>query len=145
MISTSLRSIFLKSNRFDEIDEIRLLFFNGRGWPGSLEKPDAPVAPRPSRNGSGFATGNVDAGERRIFGFERSDLRRHGVCIYGRKTHLSAPPVDVVSIAASIAGERHNGDVNFTAVFCRRAEAGVAHRRWRNFRPAFWCSPFNRR
>src|SRR5881394_1131746 len=102
----------LKSNGFDEFHEIRFLFFNCGGWSGCFEKPDASVASRPGRNGARFVTSNVGGGERRISGFERSDLRGHSVCIHGRKTHLSAPPVDVVGIASSIAGKRHNGNVD---------------------------------
>ena len=76
--------------------------------------------------------------------FSEERLAMSSVCIHGRKTHLSAPPIDVVGVASSIAGERHNGNVDLTAVFCGRAEAGVAHRGRRNFRPAFRRCPFDR-
>src|SRR6185369_13209456 len=133
----------LKSYGFDEFHKIRFFFFKSSSWSGCFEKPDASVVSRPSCNGARFVTSNVGGGKRYVSCFERSDLRGHGVCVHWRETDLSAPPIDVVGIASSVSGKRHNGDVDLTAVFGGRTEAGVAHRRGGNFCPAFRRCPFN--
>ena len=57
--STSLWSMLLKLNRFDEFHEIRFLFFHRCVRPGCFEEPDTSVAPRPSGNSTLLVAGDV--------------------------------------------------------------------------------------
>ena len=77
--------------------------------------------------------------------FQRNDRRRNALFIDGRKAELSTPSIDVVGIASARAGKSDDGDIELAASFSRHAEAGVTHRRWRNFLPVGRYFPFDLR
>ena len=99
---------------------------------------------RPTSEERAVAPGNVDRGKADLVALHRNDHGVERVRIHRGQTDLLTPAIDVIGVAAAIAGKGYNRNIGLFTVFFGR-ETRVAHGRGCRRRPALRNIPFDLR